>query len=302
MLKDFKDKIAVITGAASGLGLEIARVAASRGMHVVLVDINPYALDKAGKELTQEYDIELLKQETDVSNIEQVQALASTVKTHFGVPHLLFNNAGVESGGLVWEVGQIEWLKIVGVDLWGVINGIRTFVPQMLAMANHTPHYQGHIINTASLAGFVPLPLMGTHSAAKAAVVKLTESLYYDLSLTTQQLGVSLVCPDFITTEPIPDQEDFPSELEALTVSQQLARDIRHDLARQSTGTLFGLAAAVFDAIAHNEFYVFASQRDQHVLEAYWKGIHSHKHPIHSGFAPHVLAHLKKRLEAKYQL
>lgn len=190
MIQDFKGKTAVLTGAGSGFGLECARIGAARGMNLVLVDVQQDALDKAKAEM-EAAGVQVLARKVDVSNAAQMQALADAVKERFGAPHFVFNNAGVGAGGLVWENSVSDWEWVLGVDLWGVIHGVRLFTPMMLEAAAKDPSYRGHITNTASMAGLLTPPNMGIYNAAKAAVVSLTETMYQDLNLVTDQIGAS---------------------------------------------------------------------------------------------------------------
>ncbi|MGE8201485.1 MAG: SDR family NAD(P)-dependent oxidoreductase, partial [Variovorax sp.] len=197
MIQDFKGKTAVLTGAGSGFGLECARIGAARGMNLVLVDVQQDALDKAQAEM-EAAGAQVLARKVDVSNAAQMEALAAAVKERFGAPHFVFNNAGVGAGGLVWENTVADWEWVLGVDLWGVIHGVRLFTPMMLEAAAKDPSYRGHITNTASMAGLLTPPNMGIYNAAKAAVVSLTETMYQDLNLVTDQIGASLLCPYFV--------------------------------------------------------------------------------------------------------
>ena len=199
MIQDFVGKTAVLTGAGSGFGLECARIGAARGMNLVLVDVQQNALDAAQTEM-EAAGAQVLARKVDVSNAAQMEQLAADVQQRFGAPHLVFNNAGVGAGGLVWENSVKDWEWVLGVNLWGVIHGVRLFTPMMLEAAAQDPSYRGHITNTASMAGLLTAPNMGIYNAAKAAVVSLTETLYHDLNLVTDQIGASLLCPYFVPT------------------------------------------------------------------------------------------------------
>jgi NAD(P)-dependent dehydrogenase (short-subunit alcohol dehydrogenase family) len=199
MIQDFKGKTAVLTGAGSGFGLECARIGAARGMNLVLVDVQQDALDKAQRRDGSRRRARCWRARS-MCPTRQMEALAAAVKERFGAPHFVFNNAGVGAGGLVWENSVADWEWVLGVDLWGVIHGVRLFVPMMLEAAAKDPAYRGHITNTASMAGLLTPPNMGIYNAAKAAVVSLTETMYQDLNLVTDQIGASLLCPYFVPT------------------------------------------------------------------------------------------------------
>ncbi|TNF63593.1 MAG: SDR family NAD(P)-dependent oxidoreductase, partial [Burkholderiales bacterium] len=165
MISDFQGKTAVLTGAGSGFGLECARIGAKLGMNLVLVDVQQDALDKARAEL-EAAGAPVLARKVDVSDAAQMQALAQAVQQRFGAPHFVFNNAGVGSGGLIWENSLKDWEWVLGVNVWGVIHGVRLFTPMMLAAAKADPTYRGHIVNTASMAGLLTPPNMGIYNVS----------------------------------------------------------------------------------------------------------------------------------------
>jgi len=194
MITEFAGKTAVLTGAGSGFGLECARIAAARGMQLVLLDVQQDALDRAVAELSPQ-TTQCMARCVDVSDATQMQQVAHDVWATMGAPHLVFNNAGVAAGGLVWENSLDDWNWVLGVNLWGVIHGVRLFTPMMLDAARQDPSYRGHIVNTASMAGLLTPPNMGTYNVSKHAVVSLTETLYQDLHLVTDQISASVLCP-----------------------------------------------------------------------------------------------------------
>ena len=261
MIQDFKGKTAVLTGAGSGFGLECARIGAARGMNLVLVDVQPDALARAEAEMTAA-GAQVLARRVDVSSAEQMQALATEVRDRFGAPHFVFNNAGVGAGGLLWENSVADWNWVLGVDLWGVIHGVRLFVPMMLEAAAKDPAYRGHVTNTASMAGLVAPPNMGIYNTAKAAVVNLTETLYHDLNLVTDQIGASLLCPYFVPTGITHSERNRPAgEPEApLTRSQQIGRALTEKAVTSGKVTADQVAQKVFAAIGANQFYVFSHE------------------------------------------
>mmetsp|Transcript_34049 Transcript_34049/g.55631 ORF Transcript_34049/g.55631 Transcript_34049/m.55631 type:complete len:221 (-) Transcript_34049:22-684(-) len=201
---------AVITGAGSGFGLETARLAAQRGMNLVLVDVQADALDRAVAEFSQ---VEVLARVVDVAKADQMEALAAAVQQRFGAPHFVFNNAGVGSGGLIWENALSDWEWVLGVNLMGVVHGVRLFTPMMLAAAKADPAYHGHIVNTASMAGMLNPPNMGVYNVSKHAVVSLSETLYQDLSLVTDQVHASVLCPFFVPTGISQSHRNRPADL-----------------------------------------------------------------------------------------
>jgi NAD(P)-dependent dehydrogenase (short-subunit alcohol dehydrogenase family) len=178
---------AVITGAASGFGFEASRIAAQRGMKVVMADVQQEALDRAVPQI-EALGAQVLPYRLDVAKGAEVEAMAAATLQRFGAPNFVFNNAGVGAGGLAWEETLKDWEWVVGVNLMGVAHGIRVFTPMMLAAAKADPAWHGHIVNTASMAGLLNIPNMGVYNATKAAVVSISETLYQDLSLVSEQV------------------------------------------------------------------------------------------------------------------
>ena len=262
MIKNFQGKTAVLTGAASGFGLECARIAASRGMNVVMVDIQKDALAAAEAEI-QAPGARTLARVVDVANPEAVDALARETKAAFGAPHFVFNNAGVGAGGLIWENSVQDWQWVLGVNLWGVINGVRAFTPMMLEAARADAGFEGHIVNTASMAGLLTPPNMGIYNAAKAAVVSLTETMYQDLRLVTDQIGASLLCPYFVPTGITHSERNRPADgaaSQALTKSQQIGQAMTEKAVTSGKITAAKVAQKVFKAISADQFYVFSHE------------------------------------------
>lgn len=259
MITDFEGKTAVLTGAGSGFGLECARIAAARGMNLVLVDVQQDALDAAAAEC-QALGATVLARRVDVSSAPQMEALAAAVKARFGAPHLVFNNAGVGAGGLVWEHSVREWEWVLGVNLWGVVHGVRLFTPMMLDAARQDPTWQGHIVNTASMAGLVTPPNMGIYNVSKHAVVSLTETLYQDLSLVSDQISASVLCPFFVPTGIQHSERNRPAELaaQAPTVSQQIGQAMMAKAVSSGKVSAAEVAAKVFDAVANGQFYIYS--------------------------------------------
>jgi NAD(P)-dependent dehydrogenase (short-subunit alcohol dehydrogenase family) len=259
MIQDFQGKTAVLTGAGSGFGLECARIGAARGMKLVLVDVQQDALDRAEAELTA-MGAEVLTRKVDVSSAEQMEGLAAAVQQRFGAPHLVFNNAGVISNGLVWESSVSDWEWVLGVNLWGVVHGVRVFAPMMLEAAARDPAYFGHIVNTSSMAGLLTPPNMGIYNTAKAAVVSLTETLFQDLNLVTEQIGTSLLCPYFVPTGITSSQRNRPKSLIANkpTASQMIGQAMTEKAVKSGKVTAMDVAKKVFDAVSSNQFYIFS--------------------------------------------
>lgn len=259
MIENFEGKVAVLTGAGSGFGLECARIAARRGMRLVLVDVQQDALDAAAAEM-RALGAEVLARRVDVSDAPQMEQLARDVHQQWGAPHLVFNNAGVGSGGLVWENTLRDWQWVLGVNLWGVIHGVRLFTPMMLDAARADTSWRGHIVNTASMAGLLNPPNMGVYNVSKHAVVSLTETLYHDLSLVTDQVGASVLCPYFVPTGITLSERNRPQDMahEQPTASQRISAAMITKAVDSGRVSAAEVAQKVFDAAATGQFYVFS--------------------------------------------
>ena len=259
MISNFQGKTAVLTGAGSGFGLECARIAAGLGMNVVMVDVQQDALDKAAAEITA-LGAQVLAQRVDVSNAQAMQSLADAVKARFGAPHFVFNNAGVGAGGLVWENSVADWEWVLGVNLWGVVHGVRLFTPMMLEAAKADPTYQGHIVNTASMAGLLTPPNMGIYNVSKHAVVSLTETLYQDLHLVSDQISASVLCPYVVPTGISQSHRNRPTDLAAdkPTASQLIGQAQSDKAVGSGKVSAADVAQKVFDAVASDQFYIYS--------------------------------------------
>lgn len=200
-MKSLIGKIAVLTGAASGFGLELARLCAGQGMKIVMADVQQDALDRAAAEvaaLGQPNGAEVLAYRLDVSKADQVEALGAATLARFGAPHLVFNNAGVGAGGLIWEHTLADWEWVIGVNLMGVAHGVRVFTPMMLAAAKADPDWEGHIVNTASMAGLTAAGLLTSYVMSKHAIVGLSLALRTEAA--AHGVGVLVVCPAAVET------------------------------------------------------------------------------------------------------
>ena len=259
MIQDFAGKTAVITGAGSGFGLALARRGAQLGMKLALVDVQKDALDAVCAEL-QTIGTPVMARRVDVADGGQMQALANDVGAQWGAPHLVFNNAGVAAGGLVWENTEADWDWVLGVNLKGVVHGVRLFTPMMLQAAKADPSWRGHLVNTASMAGLLTPPNMGIYNVSKHAVVALTETLYQDLQLVTSQISASVLCPYFVPTGISLSQRNRPAHLppEDMTPSQRIGQAMSEKAVGSGKVSAEDVAQMVFDAVAADRFYIYS--------------------------------------------
>jgi NAD(P)-dependent dehydrogenase (short-subunit alcohol dehydrogenase family) len=259
-MKNFKDKVAVITGGASGFGREFANIGAKLGMKLVLADVQQDALESVRAEFEAQ-GVPVLAVRCDVSKADQVQALADATMAKFGAVHLVFNNAGVGSGGLIWENSQADWEWVLGVNLWGVIHGVRIFTQLMLECAKREPGYEGHIVNTASMAGLLNAPTMGVYNVSKHAVVSLSETLFQDLKLVEAPIGASVLCPYFVPTGISKSHRNRPADTQnqtAPTASQRAAQAMSDKAVSSGKVSATDVAQRTFDAIRDDQFYIYS--------------------------------------------
>ena len=252
-MKDLEEKVAVVTGAASGIGRALSDAFAAEGMHVVMADVEDDALAVAAKEVGEvgEGGTRVLAVRTDVSKGVDVDALAARTVDEFGTFHVVCNNAGVGSGGTMWELTEADWAWVLGVNLWGVVHGIRAFVPRLVEQN------EGHVVNTGSIAGLTSAPMMGPYNASKHAVVTISETLQRELALNASTVRVSVLCPGFVQTRIAESDRNRPDHLRN-PVEPEMS-DVGRELMKQIVAT--GLPASevarqVVDAVKNDRFYV----------------------------------------------
>jgi len=248
-MEDLRGKVAVITGGASGIGRAVADRAAAEGMHVVLGDIEEGPLKEAVGDLTSS-GAEALGVVTDVADGASVRNLRDAALDRFGAVHLVHNNAGIGLGGPIWEVSEEDWRWILGVNLWGVIHGVRTFTPLLIEQGD------GHIVNTASIAGLIAAPFLGPYNATKQAVVAISETLFKDLQSVGAPIGVSVLCPGFVQTRIAESERNRPDW--APDRSVEGAVELRGAVQNMVDGGIAASAVAdrVIDAVRANTFYI----------------------------------------------
>ncbi len=273
-MKDFKEKTAVITGAASGIGRALAQRCAREGMKVVLADIDGEALERMGKEIGAA-ESEVLTAAIDVSKAEDVQRLAQKTVDAFGQVHLLFNNAGVCAGGSLWEgsLDDREW--IMDVNLWGVLHGLCAFIPIMLEQdASH------HIVNTSSMAGLEVYHPSAMYHLTKHAVVAISEQLYHDFEKRGARIRVSVLCPGFVDTNILDSERHRPAgarpalspeeDSKRSAIMEDLRRIIKEGMPPERVADL------VFEGVENEQLYIFTHSyfktvvqgRTEHILQA----------------------------------
>jgi NAD(P)-dependent dehydrogenase (short-subunit alcohol dehydrogenase family) len=251
-MQDFVGRVAVITGAASGIGRAIAGHCARQGMQLALADVEENALMQAAQELETE-GATVLAVPTDVSRFAEVEALAEQTYEHFGAVHLLCNNAGVGAGSTVWESAIADWEWVLGVNLWGVIHGVKAFVPRMIAQDEEC-----HVVNTASIAGLVAGPGMGTYNVSKHGVVALSETLYHELALRQAKVKVSVLCPGYVNTRIMESERNRPDRY-AVTTDPPPNDDALRQTRQQAVEAGIPaetVAESVFAALSADQFYI----------------------------------------------
>lgn len=250
-MQDLGGKTAVVTGGASGIGLAMAKRFLAEGMNVVIGDIEQPVMDAVRVELADQADrVEIAT--CDVAKLADVEALRDVALRRFGGAHVLCNNAGVGGGPAIGSTAEM-WQWVVDVDLTGVTNGIVAFMDLLLEQD------EGHIVNTASLAGLGGVPGMGPYCAAKFAVVGLSESLYYELEMRRSKVKVSALCPGFVRTQIAESGRSMPPVVAAQVAAAGEAAEVGANLARQAVAAGIDpdqVAAQVLDAIVHEEFWI----------------------------------------------
>lgn len=251
-----RGKVAVVTGAASGIGRAMSQRFAAEGMAVVMADIEPGALAGAAGQL-RATGADVLDVVTDVSDAAQVDALAGASIDRFGGVHVICNNAGVSSGGPAWEISLAEWEWVLGVNLWGVIHGLRSFLPRLLEAG------EGHVVNTASMAGLSPLAIAPPYSVSKFGVVALSECLYAQLRAAGSEIGVSVLCPGWVRTAIGSSERNRPASVPGQPETEQ-ARRLRAGVQRvlDAGAGPEEVAERVVSAIRNDQLYVLPQDSD----------------------------------------
>ena len=214
-MEHFEGKVAVVTGAASGIGRAMADAFVAEGMKVVLADVEHEPLEAAAAEL-RERGGDVFAVLADVREPAEVDRIGAAAMDVFGALHVACNNAGVSGGGLSWEIDLETWRWILDVDLWGVIHGVRTFTPLIIGSGG------GHIVNTASMAGLSSNPGMSPYNVAKHGVVTLSETMYVELEMTHPEVGISVLCPGWVRTRIAESDRNQPAAVAAAQAARSL--------------------------------------------------------------------------------
>jgi NAD(P)-dependent dehydrogenase (short-subunit alcohol dehydrogenase family) len=262
-MKELKGKVAAVTGAASGLGRSMALAFAAEGMDVALADVDEVSLSTVQEEILAK-DVRAITLKVDVSQAAQVEGFRDQALTRLGGLHVVCNNAGVSPLGPVWENSVADWQWILGVNLWGVIHGVRAFAPHLIAQD------EGHIVNTASVAGLITPPGSGAYNVTKHAVVALSESLQHDLRERNSRVGVSVLCPAYVPTRITESERSRPKELAVAKKSPEtLAREAMLKKAVTSGKVSADqVAQAVVAAIKEERFYILTHPKIKGAIQA----------------------------------
>jgi NAD(P)-dependent dehydrogenase (short-subunit alcohol dehydrogenase family) len=275
-MKALAGKVAAVTGAASGLGRAMANAFAAEGMHVALADVDLQNLFQVEKEIRSR-GVRALSMQVDVSKAAQVEAFAERVVSELGGVHLVCNNAGVSPLGAVWESTAADWQWILGVNLWGVIHGVRAFAPRLIAQN------EGHIVNTASVAGLISPPGSGAYNVTKHAVVALSESLHHDLRSRGAAVGVSVLCPAYVPTGISDSERNRPGDLLNADQPKSQYQTEKEAMLRKAvaSGRLSAddVARAVVAAVKEDRFYVLTHPRIKGAIRARMEDILDERPP-----------------------
>ncbi len=269
-MKELKGKVAAVTGAASGLGRAMALAFADEGMDVALADVE--ALSSVESEVRAK-GVRAFSARVDVSKAADVEAFARGTLAELKAVHVVCNNAGVSPLGAAWESSLADWQWILGVNLWGVIHGVRAFTPRLLAQD------EGHVVNTASVAGLISPPGMGAYNVTKHAVVALSETLHHDLRERGSKVGVSVLCPAYVPTGIAESERNRPPELKN-PIEQPSARHAMLKKAVASGRLSAGeVARAVVAAVREERFYVLTHPRIKGAIQARMEDILGERTP-----------------------
>jgi NAD(P)-dependent dehydrogenase (short-subunit alcohol dehydrogenase family) len=273
-MQDLKGKVAVVTGAASGLGRSMALAFAAEGMDLALADVDERGLNEVVQAASAK-DVRSFSMKVDVSRAQDVEALRDRALSQLGGIHIVCNNAGVSPLGAAWESSVADWQWILGVNLWGVIHGVRAFAPHLIAQN------EGHIVNTASVSGLISPPGSSAYNVTKHAVVALSETLHHDLRERNSAVGVSVLCPAYVPTRITESERNRPGDLPSSEKSREtLAREAMLKKAVTSGKVSADqVAQAVVAAVKENRFYILTHARIKGAIQARMEDILAERAP-----------------------
>jgi len=264
-MQELRGKAAAITGAASGLGRAMALAFAREGMQIALADVDEKSLADA-EQAVRALGVRAFAMRVDVSKAAEVDGFAERTVGTLGAIHVVCNNAGVSPVGAAWENSLADWEWTLGVNLWGVIHGIRAFVPRLIAQN------EGHVVNTASVAGLISPPGMAVYNVTKHAVVTLSETLQHDLQLHGAKVGVSVLCPAYVPTGIADSERNRPAALANPVGSQTAAQRAAEAMVKKAVASgkisAAQVADAVVDAIRRERFYILTHERIKPAIRA----------------------------------
>lgn len=275
-MQELQGKVAVLTGAASGFGRELALLCAAAGMRVVLADI-----DEAGMEETERlmapHGAQTLRTHCDVRRPEALDALAEQTYARFGAAHLLFNNAGVAVAGPAWSATLEDWKWVLDVNLMGVVHGIRSFVPRMLESGE-----PGHVVNTASVAGLLSVMASSVYCVSKHGVVTLSECLHHDLQMVNAPIGVSVLCPAFVNTGIADSERHRPAELAARNpLAAPFEAQVRKAV-QSGRISAAEVAQMTLNAVREGRFYILTHPKIKGAIETRMRDILDERQPTNT--------------------
>jgi NAD(P)-dependent dehydrogenase (short-subunit alcohol dehydrogenase family) len=273
--------VAVITGAAQGIGLSIAKQALARGMKVVISDYQADLLAQTVATLKADFGDRVSSLASDVSKLDQVEALAAHTYATFGAAHFVVNNAGVGLGKLSWEHTAADWQWVLGVNLMGVVHGINAFVPRMIAAGN-----PGVVLNVASMAGVLSAPGMAAYNASKHAVVTLTETMQHEFEMTNAKLRAAVLCPAWVRTNISKSYKHRPSDLKnpsaPLNEFEKMVAGTVDNLVSNARLTPDDIASFVFSELDAGKFYLLPHKKVKDDMRARFDALLAEDPPARS--------------------
>lgn len=273
-MEQFEGKTAVVTGAASGIGRALAGRFVDAKMRVVLADVEGAPLKQA-EEALLERGGDVLAVETDVRKLDSVENLHAKTVEAYGKVHVLCNNAGVASGGALWEQSAADWEWALGVNLWGFAHAVRTFIPGMIAHGE-----EGHVVNTCSIGALVAMPFGGAYNVAKAGVLALSESLFLDLKITNARIGVSVLCPGLVNTHILDSSRNWPKEFGPPPTDKRDPAEVASLRQMMAAGmSPSAVAEGVFNAIHADQLYVLTHPEYDNMIRDRMEAILERRNP-----------------------